>query len=124
MLTFERAIPILRMDDPAIAEAYYCGQLGFARLSLYFADPVGREPAYLTLGRDEVRLHLSSFEANRPASAYLEVNDVDTLFAELTGRGATCHLPPTDQTWGRREIALRDPFGNTLTFASKPARVS
>ena len=44
MFTFERAIPVLRMDDPALAEEFYCGQLGFARLSLYFTAPSDASP--------------------------------------------------------------------------------
>jgi uncharacterized glyoxalase superfamily protein PhnB len=53
--------------------------------------------------------------------AFLWVDDVDRLHEELRARGATVQLPPTDQTWGTRELGVRDPDGNVLVFATKPA---
>jgi uncharacterized glyoxalase superfamily protein PhnB len=53
--------------------------------------------------------------------AFLWVADVDRLHAELSARGAIVQLPPTDQTWGTRETGIRDPDGNVLVFATKPA---
>jgi uncharacterized glyoxalase superfamily protein PhnB len=52
--------------------------------------------------------------------AFLWVADVDRLHSELSARGATVQLPPTDQTWGTRETGIRDPDGNVLVFATKP----
>ena len=49
---------------------------------------------------------------------FLYVADVDGLFAELSARGAICQLPPTNQTWGNREMGIRDPDGNVLVFAT------
>jgi uncharacterized glyoxalase superfamily protein PhnB len=51
--------------------------------------------------------------------AFLYVTDVDQLFAELSARGAICQLPPTDQTWGTRELGIRDPDGTVLVFATQ-----
>ena len=61
-----------------------------------------------------------SFKPERAGltDAFLYVADVDQLFAELSARGAMCPLPPTDQTWGTREIGIRDPDGNVLIFAT------
>jgi uncharacterized glyoxalase superfamily protein PhnB len=73
----------------------------------------------LGVARDGVTLHLHSFKPQRAGQtdAFLYVEDVDRLFAELSARGAICVLPPTDQTWGTRELGIRDPDGNTLVFA-------
>lgn len=35
---------------------------------------------------------------------------------ELVGRGVAIHLAPTDQTWGDREMCVRDPDGNGIRF--------
>ena len=43
------------------------------------------------------------------------------LYAEVVARGAISHMPPTDQTWGTREIGIRDPDGNVLVFAVRPS---
>jgi len=52
------------------------------------------------------------------------VTDVDRLYEELSARGAVVQLPPTDQTWGTREIGICDPDGNVLVFAAKPANTN
>ena len=52
--------------------------------------------------------------------AFLYVDDVDGLYAEFMARGATSHMPPTVQTWGNREMGIRDPDGNVLVFAQVP----
>jgi uncharacterized glyoxalase superfamily protein PhnB len=54
--------------------------------------------------------------------AFFWVTDVDQLHEELAARGAVVQLPPTDQTWGIREMGIRDPDGNVLGFATKPAK--
>jgi uncharacterized glyoxalase superfamily protein PhnB len=51
--------------------------------------------------------------------AFLWVADVDRLYDEIAARGAVVQLPPTNQTWGTREIGVRDPDGNVLVFATK-----
>jgi predicted enzyme related to lactoylglutathione lyase len=42
-----------------------------------------------------------------------EVEDVDSVHAELVERGVEITQPPTDQGYGR-DMGLRDPFGNKL----------
>ena len=34
----------------------------------------------------------------------------------LTGRGVKIDLPPTDQSWGTREMHVKDPDGNRICF--------
>ncbi len=68
--------------------------------------------------RDSVALHLQSFKRDRAGStdACLWVTDVDELHREFAAKGAIIQLPPTDQTWGTRELGIRDPDGNVLGF--------
>ena len=42
-----------------------------------------------------------------------EVDDVDSVHAELVEHGVEITQPPTDQGYGR-DMGLRDPFGNNL----------
>jgi uncharacterized glyoxalase superfamily protein PhnB len=53
---------------------------------------------------------------------FLNATSVDELHAEFVARGATVRMPPTDQTWGNRELGIRDPDGNVLVFGQARAR--
>lgn len=115
----KRAIPVISVKDTSKAENYYCNILGFRKMFAYRPDPNRNDPCYLGVARDGVWLHLESFKPERAGltGAFLSVTDVDQLYAEFSGRGATCQLPPTDQTWGNRETHIRDQDGNVLCFA-------
>lgn len=71
------------------------------------------------VSRDAVWLHLSSFSGDGVSGgvANLLVDDVDVLHAELLDKGVQIDPGhPVDQTWGSREMYVRDPDGNTLRF--------
>jgi catechol 2,3-dioxygenase-like lactoylglutathione lyase family enzyme len=112
------AIPVLHVSSAAAAERYYCGQLGFRRVGEHRADPVKADPAYLVLVREGVSLHLSSFSGDGVAGGVvnLVVEDVDEVHAELVGRGVAIDSGPMDQTWGTRELYIKDADGNSLRF--------
>ena len=46
--------------------------------------------------------------------AYLVVDDVDAFHEAAVAHGAEVGKPPTDEPWGRRELALRTPDGHRL----------
>ena len=48
--------------------------------------------------------------------AYLTVDDVDDLYARAVAEHADVLKPPTDEPWGRRELALRSPDGHRFMF--------
>ena len=50
--------------------------------------------------------------------AYLIVDDVDAFHRRAELHGAEVTKPPTDEPWGRRELALRTPDGHRLMLAS------
>jgi len=60
-------------------------------------------------------------QAKKPTPSSIFTN-VDELHAELASRGALIQLPPTNQSWGTRELAIRDPDVNVLVFATHPPR--
>lgn len=44
----------------------------------------------------------------------LTTDDVDSLFESVRASGAEVLQEPTDQPWGPRDCAFRDPSGNTV----------
>ena len=50
---------------------------------------------------------------------YLLVDDVDALHAELVANGISVSGQPIDQTWGTREISVRDADQNGITFGQR-----
>ena len=120
----KRAIPLLHVTDSMAAERFYSGQLGFRLASIYRPDPQRADPAYLTIVRDEAVLHISSFSGDGVAGcvASLIVDDVDALHREYAAKGVAIDLPPTDQTWGNREMYVKDADRNCLRFQQPPRR--
>lgn len=55
----------------------------------------------------------------------LEVDDVDSSYADLCAAGVPIVKPPTTQPWGRRSVWIRDPDGNIVNlFQHLPERPS
>ncbi|WP_028660864.1 VOC family protein [Nocardioides insulae] len=48
------------------------------------------------------------------ASIMLASKDVDAVFDRVQATGAEVMQEPTDQDWGSRDCAFRDPAGNTV----------
>jgi catechol 2,3-dioxygenase-like lactoylglutathione lyase family enzyme len=112
------AIPVLHVGSSASAEEFYCGRLGFRRDFAYRLDDAQADPCYMGLTRDGVEVHVSSFSGDAVAGGvvFLLVEDVDALHAELVAKGVPIRLPPTDQSWGNREMYVNDPDGNSIRF--------
>lgn len=100
------------------AEPFYCAGLGFTKEWEYRPAAPANNPAYLGLRREGISLHVSSFSGDGVAGgvASFYVRDVDALFEEFVSRGVPIELPPCDQSWGNREMYVRDPDGNSLRF--------
>lgn len=112
------AIPVLHVGSSVAAEDFYCNGLGFQEQFAYRLDENEPDPCYMGLTRDGVWLHLSSFSGDGVSGgvAFLVVDDVDALFAELVAKDVPIHLEPTDQTWGNREMYVKDLDGNSIRF--------
>ena len=120
---FKLAIPVLHVSSSAAAEDFYCARLGFRRQFAYRVDEMWPDPCYMGLMRDGAQLHISSFSGDAVPGGvvYLLVDDVDALQAELVAKGVAIDLAPTDQTWGNREMYVRDPDGNSIRFVREGA---
>jgi uncharacterized glyoxalase superfamily protein PhnB len=96
------AIPVLHVSNSAMAEDFYCRQLGFRRNFAHRSDETKKDPCYMALTRDGLWLHVSSFSGDGVPGVVVNfvVDDVDALHAELVGKGVSIDTGPVDQTWG------------------------
>jgi len=111
------AIPLLHVSDPALAENFYCHKLGFEKTFEY--RPFGDSgPCYFGVLRDGIRIHLSSFPEDGAVSSavVLVVDNVDALYDEYSAKEVSVDLPPTDQSWGNREMYINDADKNSIRF--------
>lgn len=114
---FIQVTPFFGVGSLATAIAFYRDILGFGT----FAEGGG----YAYVERDRIAIRLLELDAGAPnplgcSHAYIDVADVDALFAELEPKlGRLDQLrwgPPKDQSYGQREFWVRDPDGNLLNF--------
>ncbi|MDQ2988106.1 MAG: VOC family protein [Pseudomonadota bacterium] len=111
--------PILRIFDEAKAKEFYVEFLGFKVDWAHRFDP--GLPLYLQVSRDGCILHLSEHHGDccPGAAMRIEVNGIDELHAELTAKQFRYARPTLDDTpWGTRDMSVKDPFGNRLTFTT------
>ena len=112
------AIPVLHVSNSIAAEEFYCKRLGFRREFAHRVDDAKADPCYMGLTRDGVWLHVSSFSGDGVSggAVNLIVEDVDALHAELVEKGVRIDTGPVDQTWGTREMYVKDADGNSIRF--------
>jgi catechol 2,3-dioxygenase-like lactoylglutathione lyase family enzyme len=97
------------------AEDFYCNQLGFKREFAHRGDNAKPDPCYMGVSRDGV---ISSFSGDGVSGgvANLIVDNVDALHAEFVAKGVRIDLAPINQTWGAREMYIKDADGKTIRF--------
>jgi catechol 2,3-dioxygenase-like lactoylglutathione lyase family enzyme len=122
--------PQFVVPDVVAAAEYYRDVLGF-RILGYFLDP----PVFGMVGRDTVEIHfgkasdgvLPSPNSQRRGrglglDAYIWVNDLDPLHAELNGRGAKIIEAPVMRIYKCYEMVVEDNFGFRLCFSMDYSR--
>jgi uncharacterized glyoxalase superfamily protein PhnB len=117
---------VLAVRDLAAATRFYTEVLGFGR---DFGDG---SDGWSFLSRDGFRVMLGECPAAAPAGelgdhawvAYVTVEGVDALHAEVAERGAEVLSPVATKPWGLREFSVRTPDGHRITFGelTRPAR--
>lgn len=114
----KQAIPVLHVSNAAAAENFYCRLLGFRREFACRVEEAKPDPCYMGLARDGVWLHASSFPGDGVSGGcvYLLVENVDALHAEFLAKGVEIDTSPVNQTWGNREMYVKDADGNSLRF--------
>ena len=111
--------PILRIFDEAKAREFYVGFLGFKVDWEHRFEP--GLPLYLQVSRDGCVLHLSEHYGDccPGAAMRIEVGYIDAYHAELMGKRYGYARPDiADTPWGSRDMSVKDPFGNRLTFTN------
>lgn len=113
----QRVFPQLRMTDWQRSRRFYIDGLGFTvdwEHRFYPGSPV-----FTQITREGLSLFLTEHagDCQVGGAAYLVVDNVDALYEEIRERGIEVVEPPTDTSWGRREMTLKDPDGNTLRFS-------
>jgi uncharacterized glyoxalase superfamily protein PhnB len=119
-------------DDPDASLAFYRDTLGFEvrndveyggmhwitvgpaaqpGTSIVLHPPGGGDPG---LTDDERRTIAEMMAKGTYAGINLATADVDMTFEELQARDAEVVQEPTDQPWGIRDCAFRDPAGNMI----------
>lgn len=121
---FLRGAPYFPVADVSASGAYYRDVFGF---ELEYAG--GSPPEFAIYSRDGCALMLrrvpqperiQSNEARGGSwDAFFWVADVDSLYDELRGKGATFVYAPTLQPYGMKEFAARDPHGYVLGFGQQ-----
>lgn len=114
-------VPVLHVSRAVAAREFYCEMLGFREFFSSRGDAKPQDPCYLGVVRDGVPLHLSSHAGDGVGGAvvYIEVDAVDALHAELAAKGVTIDTGPIDQTWGTREMYVKDGDRNSIRFVQR-----
>ena len=124
------------IDDPDRAIAFYRDSLG-----LELRNDVARgDFRWITVGSTSqpgVGIVLTNYLNGSPADndtlagliakgalngVHFQTDDLDGAFEKLRDSGAEIVQEPTDQPWGTRDFAVRDPSGNMVRIDQPPAR--
>jgi predicted enzyme related to lactoylglutathione lyase len=118
--------PQFVVPDVIQTSEYYRDVLGFEILG-YLGEP----PRFAMVSRDDVEIHLgqgnggeaphsNSTRRKHGLDAYIWVEDVDTLAAELKKRGARIVEGPVERAYGLRELVIEDLNGFRIAFGTHP----
>jgi catechol 2,3-dioxygenase-like lactoylglutathione lyase family enzyme len=122
------------VDDPDTALAFYRDTLG-----LELRNDVARgDFRWITVGapaQPEVGIVLTNYLNGSPADGeavaalvakgalngvHFHTDDLDSTFENVRDAGAEIVQEPTEQPWGTRDFALRDPSGNLIRIDQPP----
>jgi uncharacterized glyoxalase superfamily protein PhnB len=108
----ERAVPVLPVDDLAVAKQFYVDGLGFE--VTFEASPDGKS-GLLGVRRGSIAITLDSpmHGHGRNVCVSLEVESADRYYEEWRARVGV-KRPPRNEEWGARTFSVTDPFGNTI----------
>jgi uncharacterized glyoxalase superfamily protein PhnB len=112
--------PQFLVADLQVAIDYYRDRLGFEQ-------KIAWEDFYASVIRDGAEIHLKCApglagerehrRVNDHIDAMITVADAESLFEEISGRGALIHQTLETQPWGARDFIVLDPDGHIVCFA-------
>jgi len=125
----------IQVHDPELALDFYRDALG-----LELRNDVANDGfRWITVGaasQSDVELVLTNYLNGSPADAdaivalvakgvlngvHFHADDLDATFERLRAAGAEIVQEPTEQPWGARDGAVRDPSGNLVRIDQLPA---
>ena len=112
-------VPILRSFDENKATEFYVDFLGFTIDWKHRFEAT--LPLYMQVSRGGCVIHLSEHhgDASPGAAMRIATADIVALHAELTAKAYAYARPALEDTpWGTRDLSVKDPFGNRLTFTT------
>jgi catechol 2,3-dioxygenase-like lactoylglutathione lyase family enzyme len=123
------------VHDPDLALAFYRDTLGLDLRN----DVAKGDFRWITVGaasQPGVAIVLTNYLNGSPADGdalaalvakgalngvHFHTDDLDASFEKLRASGAEIVQEPTDQPWGTRDCAVRDPSGNMVRIDQPPA---
>lgn len=123
------------VHDPDLALAFYRDALGLEQRN----DVARGDFRWITVGaasQPDVAIVLTNYLGGSPADSdalaallakgalngvHFHADDLDAAFEKLRASGAEIVQEPTDQPWGTRDFAVRDPSGNLVRIDQPPA---
>ncbi len=116
--------PVLLVADLERSVAYYTERLGFD--CRVYGDP----PDFATADRDDATILLALAEdserlvphwriVDKMWNAYIRVDDVDAIYAEVQERGAGIDYTIYNAPHGFREFGVQDPDGHDIAFGQR-----
>lgn len=119
MISFGSPTPILRIFDEAKAREFYVDFLGFTvDWQHRFEDGL---PVYMQISKDACVIHLSEHHGDCSPGAALRIatGDLEGFHKQLVAKHYKFARPGIeDMPWGTRDMSVKDPFGNRLTFTA------
>lgn len=118
-MNLRKTTPILRIFDEATAREFYVDFLGF-KVDWEHRFELGL-PLYMQVSKDGWVLHLSEHhgDCSPGAAVRIETGDLDAFHAELSSKHDKYARPGIEEMpWGTRDMSVKDPFGNRLTFTT------
>jgi uncharacterized glyoxalase superfamily protein PhnB len=116
-MSFGKTTPILRIFDERKAKEFYIDFLGFTPdWEHRFEEGL---PLYMQVSKDGCVLHLSEHHGDccPGAALRIETNELEAFQRQLSEKAYRYARPGIEATpWGSRDMSVRDPFGNRLTF--------
>ena len=116
--------PFFLVSELSEAIAFYRDGLGF---DLWHAEPP-EDPFFAMFGRGGAMLMVKMVDVSplpNPArhrdarwDAYVNAENPDRLYAEVTDRGVVPHVPLGDTEEGLRGFEVKDPDGHVLFFGT------
>lgn len=107
---FHGLAPILNVKNVPASIDYYVQVLGFRKCWDW-----GNPPTFGCVARDEVSIFFCEGAQGGPGMwMSIFVNDVDEIYEQYQNSGANIRQPPTNFSWGMREMNVEDIDGHRL----------